>query len=493
MKQKIEAAFDNINVHVIARSSRGDALQDVPLHTVEGSDFFTQDIFDSLANNEADIAVHSLKDMSSEHFFGANKFAVVDRDDVRDVVILSQNASVKSERGENLVIGTCSPRREEMAIGFLQKALPRVNKNFRIETKSIRGNIDTRLRKLDSGEYDGIILATAGLNRLLTPSAVSNPDGGHSINNLLKDKKLILLPLIECAPAPCQGAIVAEANASNQKAMEVLAAINDGKLTDACIQEKHIAKQYGVGCLQRFGVTTIRYGNKEVIYAAGRDNEGTVFTTWTGLPGINMTDKNLFSATDLMGSFFTYDYNGERSDIQEQVVYVANYKAVEQKEVIEQLKGKRVWAAGTKTWFELAKKGIHVEGCADAFGLEFLQTAWQMPLFNISKKDIAVVTSNEAAEIWRSKGWNVYGTYSAKEKHAQEIEQRVKHADVLFWTSFRQYVQYQHAVKKDVIHVCSYGETAEQFKAAGISPVIFPNIKAFQQWKQTSIRSHSVA
>ena len=134
-----------------------------------------------------------------------------------------------------------------------------------------------------------------------------------------------------------------------------------------------------------------------------------------------------------------------------------------------------------------------MEGCADAFGLEFLQTAWQMPLLNISKKDIAVVTSNEAAEIWRSKGWNVYGTYSAKEKYAPEIEQRVKHADVLFWTSFRQYEQYKHVVKEDVIHVCSYGETAEQFKAAGISPVIFPNIKAFQQWKQTSIRSHSVA
>ena len=360
MKQKIEAAFDNINVQVIARSSRGDALQDVPLHTVEGSDFFTQDIFDALANNEADIAVHSLKDMSSEHFFGANKFAVVDRDDARDVVILSQNARVKSEKGENMVIGTCSPRREEMAIGFLQKALPRLNKNFRIETKSIRGNVDTRLRKLDSGEYDGIILATAGLNRLLTtrrrlktPTAMTT-----CINKLLKDKKLMLLPLIECVPAPCQGAIVAEAHPSNQKAMEVLAAINDGKLTDACIQEKHIAKQYGVGCLQRFGVTTIRYGNKEVIYAAGRDNEGTVFTTWTGLPAINMTDKNLFSATDLMGSFFHYDYNSERSNIQEQVVYVANYKAVEQKEVIEQLKGKRVWAAGTKTWFELAKKGI---------------------------------------------------------------------------------------------------------------------------------------
>ncbi|MBL7744847.1 MAG: hypothetical protein JNN00_15345, partial [Chitinophagaceae bacterium] len=115
VKQKIETVYPGMNVQVIARNSRGDALQDVPLHTVEGSDFFTQDIFDALANNEADIAVHSLKDMSSEHFFGVNKFAVVDRDDTRDVVILNQNVETKIQKGETLIIGTCSPRREEMA------------------------------------------------------------------------------------------------------------------------------------------------------------------------------------------------------------------------------------------------------------------------------------------------------------------------------------------------------------------------------------------
>ena len=86
VKRKIQNAFPNIKVEVIARSSKGDALQNIPLHTVEGSDFFTQDIFDALTIGEADIAVHSLKDMSSEHFFGANKFAAVDKDDTRDII-----------------------------------------------------------------------------------------------------------------------------------------------------------------------------------------------------------------------------------------------------------------------------------------------------------------------------------------------------------------------------------------------------------------------
>jgi hydroxymethylbilane synthase len=493
VKHKIAAAYPDMKVEIVVRESRGDTLQNIPLQTVEGSDFFTQDIFDVLQSNEADIAVHSLKDMSSEHFFGTNKFAVVDRDDVRDIAIFRKEVEQKLKNGEKIIIGTCSPRREEMAIGFLQKALPQWNTNFKVETKIIRGNVDTRLRKLDAGEYDGIILATAGLNRLLSsPSAVENPDGGYSIKELLKEKKLMLLPLIECVPAPCQGAIVAEANPSNKKAVEILNSINDNKLLQACTQEKQTAIQYGVGCLQRFGVTTINYGDAssgsaEIIYAAGKDSNDNTFSKWTGLPELNTASKNFFSTTDFMGSFFQYQYKDEQPTINEAVVYVANYKAVEKEEVIQQFQTKQVWAAGTKTWFELAKKGIWVEGSADAFGLEFLLTPWQMHLFSISKSKVAIVTNNSSAKTWKEKGWKTYGTYDTQEKQAPGIEEQIKQADIIFWTSFRQFAQYKNVLKENVQHVCPYGETAEQFKAAGISPVIFPNIKAFQQWRQTSI------
>jgi hydroxymethylbilane synthase len=354
--------------------------------------------------------------------------------------------------------------------------------------------VDTRLRKLDAREYDGIILATAGLNRLLaTPSAAEGPDGPDGgCKELLKDKNLMLLPLIECVPAPCQGAIVAEANQQNKKAIQVLNAINDTKLMEACVQEKKTAIQYGIGCLQKFGVTTITYGSTEILYAAGKDSEGTIFTKWTGLPELEVGKKNFFSTTDFMGSFFQYEYNNDPLTINEPVVYVANYKAVGKKELFEQLQRKKVWAAGTKTWFELAKKGIWVEGCADAFGLEFLLTPWQMPLISISQADVAVITNDHSADSWQAKGWKTYSTYSTVEKLIPGIEDQIKEADIIFWTSYRQYLQYKDAVKANVIHTCPYGETAEQFKAAGIKPVVFPNIKAFQQWRQTSIPSRNV-
>lgn len=478
-KRKIEAVFPNIEVELLPRESRGDQLQNIPLQTIEGSDFFTQDIFDTLQNGEADIAVHSLKDMSGSHFFGENKFAIIDRDDVRDVAIFNSNVEEKIKAGEKIIIGTCSPRREEMAIGFLRKALPQWNNDFTIETKVIRGNVDSRLRKLDAGEYDGIILATAGINRLL-----ESGKNAVSIKQLLANKKLMLLPLIECVPAPCQGAIVAEAHHSNKKAVAIIEAINNPTLMQQCVEEKKAALQYGTGCLQKFGVTTISYdADKTVVYAAGINEEGNTFTNWQGLPPLN-NDESLFSSTDYMSSFFSYNYFNEPIAIRQKHVYVANYKAVNNEQLIQQLQQKTIWAAGSKTWFQLAKQNIWVTGSADAFGLEFLEQAWTMPLIQISKNQVAIITSKQGSATWSSKGWNTYATYDLMFKEDETVKAKISKANTVFWTSFQQYQQYKFVVKSSVVHCCPSGETAYLLREAGLQPIVFPNIKSFLQWKQ---------
>ena len=166
--------------------------------------------------------------------------------------------------------------------------------------KIFAGNVDTRLRKLNSGEYDATILATAGLNRLL-----KSQEDADLIKELLADKKLMLLPLIECVPAPCQGAIVAEAHHLNTKAIEVLQKINEEELFADCYAEKKEAIKYGAGCIQKFGVTTLHTKNGKYLYAAGKDSEGTEFVKWNPLPGIKI-EGSLFSSTDVMKGFFDY-------------------------------------------------------------------------------------------------------------------------------------------------------------------------------------------
>ncbi len=508
VKRKIQSAYPGIKVEVTGRSSRGDALQNIPLHTVDGSDFFTQDIFDALANGEADIAVHSLKDMSSEHFFGDNQFAIIDRDDTRDVAIFNSNVEEKMQRGEVIIIGTCSPRREEMATVFLKKALPRLNSEIKIETKPIRGNVETRLRKLDSGEYDATILATAGLNRLLR-----NREDAPLIKDLLTEKKLMLLPLIECVPAPCQGAIVAEAHHSNTKAIAILKAINDEELFADCLAEKEEAIKYGAGCIQKFGVTTINTTNGKYLYAAGKDAEGTEFVKWNSFPEIAFIGP-LFSSTDVMKGFFNYEWNSDPISFNKPVVFVANYKAIQNSTIelllyksahrvlrttkeklnsIDQPGSKIILASGTKTWFELAKKGFWVTAGADALGFEFLLQSLQMPLFDIKQNDIVILTHEDAAKRWSVKGYDAVSNYKLVSKNDSVIQTSIESASAIFWTSFSQYEYYGKYAKKDVKHMCAGGETAALLKQAGLAPVIFPTIKAFEQWRKYSIRSHSVA
>ena len=479
VRQKIRDHFPSLEVEIITRSSQGDELSNVPLHTVEGSDFFTQSIFDALSAGEADIAVHSLKDMSGEHFFGDHRFAVVDRDDPRDIALFRPDVEEKIREGIPLVIGTCSPRREDMAMNFLRKALPQ-HAPIRIQVQPIRGNVETRLKKLDSGMYDGTILATAGLNRLLR----SETDA-RSIWPLLQDKKKMLLPLFECVPAPCQGAVVAEADPSNTKAVEILTRINDQTGMEECQREKRLALRYGKGCLQRFGVTTIHFGDEKVTFAAGTDQQNKPFEDWHDLDKPDLRKKKIFSSTDFMGTFFDYQFFDDVFEIGEPVVYISNFKAVlsQHKPV---LRAKRIWTAGTRTWMQLAAAGYWVEGSADALGLESLVDVWQMPLVGIDTNQVVIITSEQASGLWQLKGWKAISTYRLVDRNDSQIQEGIRDAEFIFWTSHRQYLQYKNLIRKDVVHACPSGETAELLKLAGIRPIVFPTIKSFLQWRKFS-------
>jgi hydroxymethylbilane synthase len=487
VKQKIEATQPGIKVVIIGRSSRGDRELSVPLASLDGTDFFTEEIFDALNKGEADIAVHSLKDMSASHFFSHDAFAIVDRDDARDVAILNPAVEKKIRKGKTIIIGTCSPRREEMAINFLKKALPQLSASVNIETRSIRGNVESRLQQLDHGDFDATILATAGLNRLLSSGDAS------LIRDLLKGKRLMFLPLVECVPAPCQGTIVAEAHPGNKKMVALLQTVNDEILFEEAYNEKREAFKYGTGSLQHFGVTTFTTVQGKVLYAAGKNSNGQSFSNWTGLPELEQGEKNLFSTTDFMGSFFNYEYLDPCVVIDKPVVYVANYKAVQQKEVVRVIRPKRIWTAGTKTWFELAKQGIWVEGCADALGLESLKTVFSQPVSNIQPADIHVLTHDLGAKHWIQKNWRTTPTYHIYKKENPALEEKIGKAEIIFWTSIHQFLFYKNVLRRDVIHVAASGETASLLKQQGVDPVIFPNIKAFEQWRRSSILLRNVA
>jgi hydroxymethylbilane synthase len=477
-RRKILAIYPELQINVAVTQTAGDIDQTKPLHLVEGKNFFTADVQRIIRENSADFAVHSMKDVSSIDFFSNSAYAIIDRDIMHDVAIFRADIIDRLQQGTPITIGTSSPRRSRMAVDFLIDHLPQFGQPLIVNVQPVRGNVDIRLQKLEEGLYDGLILAGAGLNRLLdyAPSSAT-------IRTLLSDKKLMLLPLFECPPAIGQGAIVVEADPANNDAIVLLNAIRDKALTESVVFERQFAERYGYGCSQQFGAFHLLHPAGAFSYAAGIDQTDNEFSEWDFLvPEINPA-KSVFSCSDHMQSFFEYEFLTGNISATHSSLFVSSHRAVTQ-DFIDAVTDKHIWAAGTKTWRALAKEGIWVDGCADSLGLEYLEHIWRTPLFHLLRSDVQIITSEQSAQRWLDEGWNATAFYRLKPAVTKEVREAVGKADVVFWTSYQLYQILRDELRPQVQHCSLSGKTSELLAAEGLHTIQFPTIKAFKQWQQ---------
>lgn len=479
-KQRVSAIYPKVKFEIVCVGTIGDLDQHTPLHLIGGKDIFTKEVQETVHYGAADFAVHSLKDVNSEHFFNNSRYAVIDREDIRDVVIFNPDIEQKISKGIPLRIGVSAPSRGDSAIAFLKKVLPNPNQqSLTIQSEPIRGNVETRLKKLHQQEFDGVILAVAGLNRLLRyePSAAT-------IAQYLLHKRTMVLPLFECPPVSGQGVVVVEAFKSNQDAVKLLQCITDKEVLKQVKTERKLALQYGYDYLPPFGLFHLKRKNFEFIYASGKNKFELDFSEWFFEPQLDIQDKVLFSATDHMKDFFKAEPIEEVViDDQFPVVFVASHKAVNTDDIRRNISSKKVWAAGTRSWYELAKMGIWVDGCADGLGLSFLMDSLAKPFYNISQSDILILTNNISKFHWQDAGWNVLGTYNLVSSLSENLIAKIAAADIVFWTSYQQYSSCKKYVKWNAIHCCPSGKTACMMEAEGVRPVIFPTIRSFIDWR----------
>lgn len=189
-------APDAIEIHVI--KTTGDKITDRPLSEAGGKGLFTKEIEEALLDNSVDIAVHSSKDMPTWLPDGLALIACLEREDVRDVFISRKAASI-ADLPQGALVGSASLRRQAL--------VKRLRPDLRVTV--FRGNVQTRLRKLDESEVDATLLALAGLKRLG-----------------LEHEATAILPLDAFPPAIGQGAIGIEARENDPRTHELLAAIN---------------------------------------------------------------------------------------------------------------------------------------------------------------------------------------------------------------------------------------------------------------------------
>ncbi len=221
-----------IDCDIAIIKTSGDRLAEAVLSEIGGKRLFVKEIEDSLLAGEIDLAVHSSKDLPAVLPAGLTIGAVLPREDPRDAVVLPAGRAaadidaVAHLLGPRPKIGTSSVRRIAQLLPLFPGA----------RFEPIRGNLDTRLRKLDSGDYDALVLAAAGLRRL---------QHAHRISTAL--------PAETCVPAPGQGIIAIETRDEDTRAREVVMTINDAQAGVALDAERAVVARLGGGCQMPIG------------------------------------------------------------------------------------------------------------------------------------------------------------------------------------------------------------------------------------------------
>lgn len=238
---EIKKYFPSINIEVVHFTTKGDKVLNKPLINIGGKGVFVTEIEDALLNKEIDLAVHSAKDLPLQLQDNLTISAVLKRGNYRDTLVTVKGKEI--DFSKEIIIGTGSNRRK---LAF-KNLYP--NATF----KDIRGNVDTRLNKLYNGEYDGIILAMAGLERL----------------DLLSESRFTFTPFDykEFVPAPCQGIIAIESR--NNDSTEILSKINHKDTFYSFQTERHILNILNADCGMPLGAYSFVENNKiNVVYTS---------------------------------------------------------------------------------------------------------------------------------------------------------------------------------------------------------------------------------
>jgi hydroxymethylbilane synthase len=222
-----------VDCEIVIIKTTGDRLSEAKLSQIGGKRLFVKEIEDALLAGDVDLAVHSSKDMPAVLPDGLAIGAVLEREDPRDAIVLPRVVDaplsleeVVRELGQTPRIGTSSVRR----VAQLTRLFPGA------EFIPIRGNLDTRLRKLDSGDYDAIVLAAAGLRRLQQSARIS-----------------AYLPVEACVPAPGQGIIAIEFRDGDAAVESHVSTINHRPSGIALAAERAVVRDLGGGCQMPIG------------------------------------------------------------------------------------------------------------------------------------------------------------------------------------------------------------------------------------------------
>ncbi len=234
VKDRLEALYPELQVELVPMSTQGDKILDTPLAKVGGKGLFVKELETAMLEGRADIAVHSMKDVPVEFPEGLGLHTICEREDPRDAFVSNRFTAI-DELPQGAVVGTSSLRRQCQ----LRAARPD------LVIRDLRGNVNTRLAKLDAGEYDAIILAAAGLKRL---------EMAHRITAFIEPE--------ESLPANGQGAVGIECRLDDHELHALLAPLEHPETRIRVLTERAMNRALQGGCQVPIGAYALVEGEE---------------------------------------------------------------------------------------------------------------------------------------------------------------------------------------------------------------------------------------
>lgn len=234
VKERLIQIYPELTVELVPLITKGDVILDTPLAKIGGKGLFVKELENALLSGEADIAVHSMKDVPMQFPAGLELSVICKREDPRDAFV-SNRYRCLAELPQGARVGTSSLRRQCQ----LKQLRPD------LDIQSLRGNVSTRLSKLDNGDYDAIILAAAGLIRLELQQRIAS-----------------FIDVETSLPAAGQGAVGIECRSNDERVKQLLAPLADVQTTACVLAERAMNNHLQGGCQVPIGGYAVLQGNQ---------------------------------------------------------------------------------------------------------------------------------------------------------------------------------------------------------------------------------------
>ena len=482
VKDQLEALTGD-SFELVIIKTQGDMITNAPLWQLDGKDFFTKELDEALLSGAVDLVVHSYKDLGSDRPADIELAAVTKRTFAHDLLLIKESSIPKIKNMSEFVVGTSSPRRIVNVEKSLADFLPGA-KNIIVKTKILRGNVNTRIQKLQDGEFDAIVLALPGIERLaLTESS------RIELQRLLYGLNFMVMPQSVFTSSASQGALGIECRRNRTDGGELLAKLK--KMEDAVTKEEvkreRVAfNNYGGGCHLAVGINVRAIFDFYLHTHRGLLNEETIAVST--LEGRSLPE--FVAPPKVFNGHPDFDELIKKVNLPHKLIpglnlYVTSKHCLE---AVKSTQPKTLWAAGTKTMKDLAGLGYWVNATADSLGDEEVARILKSQAVQIMMGEDRLMTILSNDEATSTLGQDVIPCYTREVAStvSKDFENMINSTEVFYWTSFFQYKTYVEKFPqiKNRHHACGLGKTYQQFKKENINIIPMASMDEFKKWTQ---------